>query len=135
MARTPKTKESVTAKVRAAVDEHQGQGMNLKTMLLVMAAALGVGGGGSVVGTRLSAPDPVTVQKTQEDVSAIKVELGKLNVTLTSLAQAAGNDKSEMERRFAEQQRAIDRISLQTERVRELDDLKRRVEALEKGGK
>ncbi len=110
--------------------------VNMKTLVMVLVGALGLGGGGSVVGTRLAAPDPASVEKTASDVSAIRTELATLNTTLESFMREVGSsrapDRAEWERRFAEQQRAIDKLDALADRARKVDDLERRVNALEK---
>lgn len=127
-------KGTTTDKIKAIIgsearDGRSGMG-NLKTLVMSAVLLFGSGGGGYYA-IKGAAPDPEVVKKTAEDVNQIKTELAKLNVTLASLAERAGADKNEIERRFAEQQRLIDKLNDLAEKARKIDDIERRVTKLE----
>lgn len=131
---TPRKKATTTDKVRAILgaDERAGRnGMGTLKSILLSALLAGGAGGGGFFAMRGAAPDPEVVKKTADDVNQIKTELAKLNVTLAALAAAAGNDKNEIERRFQEQQRSIDRLNDLAEKARKIDEIERRVTKLE----
>lgn len=133
MAPRPRKDTDEIAKIaRDAAAPREGILMSGKALVTAVFLLGAAGTGGSMLGVNFVAPDPKAVVKTQEDVSEIKTELAKLNVTLQSFAEATSRDKVEFERRYADVQRQLDKLQTLADDAREIKDLKRRVEALEK---
>lgn len=86
-----------------------------------------LGLGGNHIILKAAAPDPVTVQKTADDVSEIKEALIRLGAAMENLAK----DRDNLERRMDQQQRAIDDLKESVPTTREMEDLRNRVKRLE----
>lgn len=113
-----------------AYDSRNGK-LTVKTSAIFLLVASLIGGG-SFFGFKASAPDPEMVKATANDVGEIKMSLAELNATLRALADNSSRDRSEWERRFADQQKAIDDLKVSVPTVKEVDALERRVAELER---
>lgn len=109
--------------------------ISVKTGLVVSILLSAVLGTGGFLGIRTAAPDPEVVKKTANDVGDIKEAIIQLTAELKAQRQRQDQQGAEWERRFADQQRDIDKLEGLMATQREVDELKARVAKLEAGGK
>lgn len=99
-------------------------------LILPVLAVLGLGTGG-YLGIKETAPAPSNVKEITDSVKSIEQSITRMEGRISSLADGAGRDKAETDRRITELQKAVDKLEGMTATRREIEALNERVRALE----